>query len=161
MAELWLGWGFDNIYWKYFCTNKLQDISIAKYCQAQPSPSLPGLSSFISKTRVSSKVWLFNPFQFKDSEFDRFEKLDSCAASVGVWLGGWVGWLEKLKIKLSSTKLNLKLKLSLAIWRVGGNSWTGFWYCFCKGQRVSLLFLQRSKGVWRSQNSLHFNFFLN
>ena len=46
----------SNIYWKYFCTNKLQDISIAKYCQAQPSPSLAGLSSYISKTRVSSKV---------------------------------------------------------------------------------------------------------
>ena len=70
----------SNIYWKYFCTNKLQDISIAKYCQAQPSPSLPGLSSYISKTRVSSKVRLFDRFQFKDSEFDRFEKLDSCAA---------------------------------------------------------------------------------
>ena len=32
-------------------------------------------------------------------------------------MGGWVEWLEKLKIKLSqlSTKLKLKLKLSLAI----------------------------------------------
>ena len=70
----------SNIYWKYFCTNKLQDISIAKYCQAQPSPSLPGLSSYIGKTRVSSKVRLFDHFQFKDSELDRFEKLDSCAA---------------------------------------------------------------------------------
>ena len=38
MAELWLGWGFDNIYWKYFCTNKLQDISIAEYCQALFQP---------------------------------------------------------------------------------------------------------------------------
>ena len=70
----------SNIYWKYFCTKKLQDINIAKYCQAQPSPSLPWLSSYIGKTRVSSKVRLFDRFQFKDSEFDRFEKLDSCAA---------------------------------------------------------------------------------
>ena len=70
----------SNIYWKYFCTNKLQDINIARYCQAQPSPSLPWLSSYIGKTRVSSKVRLFNRFQFKASEFDRFEKLDSCAA---------------------------------------------------------------------------------
>ena len=77
----------SNIYWKYFCTNKLQDISIAKYCQAQPSPSLPWLSSYIGKTRVSSKVRLFDRFQFKDSEFDRFEKLDSCAALVcTAWL---------------------------------------------------------------------------
>ena len=74
----------SNIYWKYFCTNKLQDISIAKYCQAQPSPSLAGLSSYISKTRVSSKVRLFDRFQFKESELDRFEKLDSCAALVKI-----------------------------------------------------------------------------
>ena len=70
----------SNIYWKYFCTNKLKDINITKYCQAQPNPSLPELSSYISKTRVLSKVRLFDRFQFKASELDRFEKMDSWAA---------------------------------------------------------------------------------
>ena len=54
------GWTNKNIinYIKHlleiFLHNKLQDISIAKYCQAQPSPSLAGLSCYINKTRVSS-----------------------------------------------------------------------------------------------------------
>ena len=36
------------------------------------------------------------------------------------WVGGWVGGVEKLRIKLSqlSTKLKLKLKLSLAIRKI-------------------------------------------
>ena len=95
----------SNIYWKYFCTNKLQDISIAKYCQAQPSPSLPGLSSYIGKTRVSSKVRLFDRFQFKDSEFDRFEKLDSCAALVCMVSG----------------------RCLKEVWRVSGRLFEAFW----------------------------------
>ena len=35
----------------------------------------------------------------------------------GGWVGGWVGGVEELRIKPSqlSTKLNLKLKLNLAI----------------------------------------------
>ena len=41
------------------------------------------------------------------------------------------------------------------------NSQIGFWYCFCKGQRVSVLFLQVLEGLRGSQNSLHFNFFPN
>ena len=65
-----------------FLHNKLQDISIAKYCQAQPSPSLAGLSSHISKTRVLNKVRIFDRIQSKDSDSIRFEKMGSCAALV-------------------------------------------------------------------------------
>ena len=36
------------------------------------------------KTRVLNKVRLFNRFQSKESELDRFEKLDSCAALVKI-----------------------------------------------------------------------------
>ena len=48
--------------------------------------------------------------------------------------------------------------INLDLNRAKCNSWIGFWYCFCKGQRVSVLFLKGSEGVRRSQNSLHFNF---
>ena len=36
------------------------------------------------KTRVLNKIRLFDRFQSKESELDRFEKLDSCAALVKI-----------------------------------------------------------------------------
>ena len=43
---------------------------------------------------MSTKARLFNRFQFKDSEFDRFEKLDSCAALIVVVLYDLLGPLK-------------------------------------------------------------------
>ena len=37
------------------------------------------------KTRVLNKIRLFDRFQSKESELDRFEKLRSCAALVSTW----------------------------------------------------------------------------